>query len=172
MTVNSQNSKIQTFERVGLKNLKFSYKIVSKQVCTWEFFQFFFTYLGWGGRGGLEGLKISKIRKKIRRTPRWIFFYQKVDLFLRYIFFFQTLKEGCNMVKKNKNYRKTCFLTFLFFFAILLLSRPMFWNTFWNKPELLFLIIGPQSNDDSVATLLNFYNGSTTAYSTFPTTKW
>ena len=59
MIVSSQNSKIHTFEGRASKILKFSHKIVSEQVYTWEFFQIFFRKF-WGILGGLEILKIGK----------------------------------------------------------------------------------------------------------------
>ena len=85
MTVNSQNSKIHTFEGGGSKNSKLSHKIISKQVYTWEFFLFFSAYLRkfWGV------WKFQKfVQKKLEGSQAVIFFNKLVLPFgITYIFF-------------------------------------------------------------------------------------
>ena len=174
MTVNRQNSKIHTFKPKGSKILKFSHKIVSERVPIGENFKKkCFAYVG---GGGVKGFKNFKIRKKNSgRTPCRIF-YLKVGLTFRYNIFFQTPKKGdATWSKKQQNLGKDVFFDF-FFYNIYSFHDQYFEikikfceiSTFWNKAELLFLITGPQKDDDSIAALLNFDYGSTpTAYSTF-----
>ena len=79
-----------------------------------NFFNFFFVYLE--EFGGFENL--TKFVTKNSGGALAGFFIKKLVLPLDIIYTYSDPEGGgvCNMVKKNKNYRKTCFLTF--FFAI------------------------------------------------------
>ena len=103
-------------------------------------FSIFFSHI-WGGFG--EVWKVKKFVKKIWRDhslePLAGFFIKKLVLPLDIIcIFFQTPKEGCNMVKKIKTTERRFFDVFFAIFtpfkANILKKILILQNSFWNEP--------------------------------------